>query len=74
MGACGTNRNFTTHMGGAARILELRGPRDFQNPSSFERALLRAVTVGVVSPWLNASPLNCPRNTLCFQISIGNKY
>ncbi|KAK7709709.1 hypothetical protein SLS57_008614 [Botryosphaeria dothidea] len=47
MGACGTNRNFTTHMGGAARILELRGPRDFQNPSSFERALLRAVTVGV---------------------------
>ncbi|KAH7030071.1 hypothetical protein B0J12DRAFT_323809 [Macrophomina phaseolina] len=47
MGACGVNRNFTTHMGGAARILELRDPKDFQNPASFERALLRAVTVGV---------------------------
>ncbi|OJD33459.1 zn 2cys6 transcription factor protein [Diplodia corticola] len=46
-GICGTNRNFITHLGGAARILELRGPKEFQNPSSFERALLRAVTVGV---------------------------
>ncbi|KAL1619605.1 hypothetical protein SLS54_006542 [Diplodia seriata] len=46
-GICGTNRNFITHLGGAARILELRGPKEFQNPSSFERALLRAITVGV---------------------------
>ncbi|KAL1645818.1 hypothetical protein SLS58_003702 [Diplodia intermedia] len=46
-GICGTNRNFITHLGGAARILELRGPDEFQNPSSFERALLRAITVGV---------------------------
>ncbi|KAF4544227.1 Zn 2cys6 transcription factor protein [Lasiodiplodia theobromae] len=47
VGVCGTNRNFITHLGGAARILELRGPEEFQNPSSFERALLRAITVGV---------------------------
>ncbi|EOD43919.1 putative zn 2cys6 transcription factor protein [Neofusicoccum parvum UCRNP2] len=47
LGVCGTNRNFITHLGGAARILELRGAQEFQNPSSFERALLRAVTVGV---------------------------
>ncbi|KAF2137949.1 uncharacterized protein K452DRAFT_301663 [Aplosporella prunicola CBS 121167] len=47
VGTCGTNRTFIAHLGGAAQMLRLRGPAAFQDAHSVERAILRAVTVGI---------------------------
>ncbi|KAK7532035.1 uncharacterized protein J3D65DRAFT_635471 [Phyllosticta citribraziliensis] len=47
VGTVGTNRNFVTHLGGAASILQKLGPGVFKNAQSFERGVLRAITVGV---------------------------
>ncbi|KAK7510144.1 hypothetical protein IWZ03DRAFT_363658 [Phyllosticta citriasiana] len=47
VGTVGTNRNFVTHLGGAASILQKLGPGVFRNAQSFERGVLRAIAVGV---------------------------
>ncbi|KAF2090564.1 hypothetical protein K490DRAFT_61884 [Saccharata proteae CBS 121410] len=47
VGGCGTNRNFITHIGGAADILKQVGPAAFSESSSFERSILRSCTVGI---------------------------
>ncbi|KAK8202481.1 hypothetical protein IWZ01DRAFT_124761 [Phyllosticta capitalensis] len=47
VGTVGTNRNFITHLGGAASLLQKLGPGAFRNAQSFERGVLRAITVGV---------------------------